>query len=68
MSVLGAVEVKGEEVFSGLTATVLLEARRPLDEWCISSYGPGASPRVSSVPAGEELWLGALSLGWVQLG
>lgn len=62
-SVLGTVEVKGEEGLSGPRATVLLEARQPLDEWFISSYGPGASPRLSSVPAREELWLGALSWG-----
>lgn len=62
--VLAAVEVKGEECSQGPQ----LGARRPLDEWGISSYGPGASPRASSVLAREELWLRALSLGWVQLG
>lgn len=33
------------------------------DEWCISSHGPGGSPRVSSIPAREGLWLGALPSG-----
>lgn len=54
---------EGGEVFSGPKETIRLEARQPLDEWCISSHGPGAFPRVSSMPSREELWLEALSLG-----